>query len=89
MKNLSKGYMYNIYHITSEYYFRIHSKEYLLCTLLLGGWEWGGWGISFILTSGQHSQLINCIHKYFFIVAICTILEIVSSRDFFFIASHY
>ena len=32
-------------------------------------WGWGrgvgGWGISFIFTSGQHCQLIDCTHKYF------------------------
>ena len=91
MKNRSKGYIYDICHITSEYYFGIHSKEYLLCTLLPGGWEWGwgGWGISFIFTSGQHSQLINCTHKYF-----CYSCNLYYIRDcffkrFFFVASHY
>ena len=34
--------MYDIYHIISEYYFGIHSKEYLLCTLIPGGWWLGG-----------------------------------------------
>ena len=36
--------MYDICHITSEYYFDIHSKKYLLCSLLPGGWKWGGGG---------------------------------------------
>ena len=36
--------MYDICHIISEYYFGIHSKEYLLNTLLPGGWELGGGG---------------------------------------------
>ena len=34
--------MHDICHITSEYYFDIHSKEYLLGTLLHWGWGWGG-----------------------------------------------
>ena len=72
--------MYDICHITSEYYFGIHSKEYVLRTLLPGGWEWGrGWGISFIFTSGQHSQLINCTHKYF-----CCSYNLYYIRDCFF-----
>ena len=49
----------------------------------------GGWGISFIFTSGQHSQLINCTHKYF-----CYSCNLYYIRDcffkrFFFVASHY
>ena len=49
----------------------------------------GGWGVSFIFTSGQHSQLINCTHKYF-----CYSCNLYYIRDcffkrFFFVASHY
>ena len=81
--------MYNICHITSEYYFGIHSKVCLLCIFLPGGWEGGGWGINFIFTSGQHSQLINCTHKYF-----CHSCNLYYIRDcffkrFFLVASRY
>ena len=49
----------------------------------------GGRGISFIFTSGQHSQLINGTHKYF-----CYSCNFYYIRDcffkrFFFVASHY
>ena len=62
------------------------SKEYLLCTLLPGG---GVRGISFIFTSGQHCQMIDCANKYF-----CYSCNLYYIRDcffkrFFFVAFHY
>ena len=45
----------------------------------LGVGSGGGWGISLIFTSGQHSQLINCTHKYF-----CYSCNLYYIRDCFF-----
>ena len=39
----------------------------------------GGWGISFIFTSGQHCQMIDCANKYF-----CYSCNLYYIRDCFF-----
>ena len=60
------------------------SKEYLLCTLLPVGW--GGMGVgelALYLPQVSTVKWLIVLINIFVIAEICTILEIVSSRDFF------